>query len=523
MKRFLSLLLALTLALALAIPASADAYGYTVDGEDVGIIGSADGPTLILVGEDPEADAEAARKQREANLTALGGVVGQTNVLLDGKCIAFTDAAPEARNGRTMVPLRATLEAMGAQVDYDQATRSALVTGEKASFTHVIGSDVITLSDGTEVKMDVASYSTPSNRTMVPVRFFSQVLGYDVYWDNDYKLVFLLDEETFANEVDSQFTVLNDYLAKCAKSFDFSRNRKEEMTLSGTVKVIDSINGDRSYKYSGNASVLLGKDGTSMDLAVDLSELIGLIESVYGDALPAEYRAPLSKLDLSLRLGGDKVYFKSALLDALMASEGGVQGAWYAADLGMDYADYYTSAFENADQYTMGRILYSAMQQGDKNHFFDSWNGVSELSSMLASLMGDGTFQKVGSGYRWHFGVTELAAFVAELTGEEFTAQDAKDAGVEELNVDMRINGTSVEASYVAALNVGEETALRVEYTLSGNQNRANAKGSVQVRNVCDVTFQVSVTVRTTSERVPTAPPAGATVVDLSATAQDAA
>ena len=56
MKRFLSLLLALTLALALAIPASADAYGYTVDGKDVGIIGSADGPTFILVGEDLEAD-----------------------------------------------------------------------------------------------------------------------------------------------------------------------------------------------------------------------------------------------------------------------------------------------------------------------------------------------------------------------------------------------------------------------------------------------------------------------------------
>ena len=506
MKRFLSLLLALILVLALAIPASAD-------DKDIGVIGGADGPTLIITKENTKATAQ----QREQTIRSLGGTAGQTNVLLNDKCISFTDAAPEAKNGRTMVPLRATLEAMGATVDYEQATKTVTVTGEKASFTHVIGSDVITLSDGAEVKMDVASYSTPSNRTMVPVRFFSQVLGYDVYWDNDYRLVFLLDEDAFVREADSQFVVLNDYLARCVKSYDFARNHKEELKLSGTVKVIDSINGDRSYKYSGSAAVLLGKDGMSMDLTADLGELLGLFEGVSGSALPAEYREPLAKLDFSLRLGGDKVYFKSALLDALTAAEGGVQGAWYAADLGMDYADYYASLFENTDQYTIGHILYSLMQQGDANHFFDSWNGVSELSSMLAALMGDGTFTKSGVGYRWHFGVSELAKFISTLTGEPFTEQDAEEAGVKELNVDMRINGTSVEASYKAALNVNEEAALRVEYTLSSDQNRMSAKGSVQVRNVCDVTFQANVTMRTTDERISTAPPTGAVVVELSA------
>lgn len=512
MKRILSLLLALTLALALAIPASADDQG-------IGVIGGADGPTFIITAESTKATAQ----QREQAIRSLGGTPGQTNVLFGGRCIAFTDAAPEAKDGRTMVPLRAALEAMGATVDYEQATKTVTVTGEKASFTHVIGSDVITLSDGTEVKMDVASYATASNRTMIPVRFFSQVLGYDVYWDNDYKLVFLLDEDAFVHGVDSQFAVLNAYLSRCVKNYDFARNHKEEMKLSGTVKVIDSINGDRSYKYSGNVAVLLGKDGMSMDLTADLGELVGLVESVSGSALPVEYREPLTKLDFSLRLGGDKVYFKSALLDVLMASEGGAQGAWYAADLGMDYADYYTSVFEKADQYTVGHILYSVMQQGDANHFFDSWNGVSELSSMLASLMGDGTFTKSGADYRWHFGASELAKFISELTGESFTEQDAKDAGVEELSADMRINGTSVEASYKAALNVNEEAALRVEYTLTGDQNRMSAKGSVQVRNVCDVTFQADVTVRATNERVSTVPPTGAAVVDLSAAGQSVA
>ena len=202
MKKLIALLLALMLALALAVPASAA-------GEDIGIIGGADGPTYILVSADPKAAATVSKEQREQNIKALGGVAGQVNVLLGDRCIAFTDAVPEVKNGRTMVPLRAALEAMGARIEFDQATKTAIVTGEKASFTHVVGSDVITRADGSTVKMDVHSYVTPSNRTMVPVRFFSQVLGYDVFWDNGYRMAFLLDGETFAEKVDSRLTILN--------------------------------------------------------------------------------------------------------------------------------------------------------------------------------------------------------------------------------------------------------------------------------------------------------------------------
>ena len=540
MKRFLSLLLALTLALALAIPASADAYGYTVDGKDVGIIGSADGPTFILVGEDleadtvdgkdvgiigsadsptfilvredSEADAEAARAQREATITALGGVVGQTNVLLNDKCIAFTDAAPEARNGRTMVPLRATLEAMGAQVDYDQATRSALVTGEKASFTHVIGSDVITLSDGTEVKMDVASYATASNRTMVPVRFFSQVLGYDVFWDNDYRMVFLLDEETFTKKVDSRLAILNGYLAGNAKRFDASKNYKEDVTLSGTVKVIDSIKGDRSYPYSGKASVLLGKDGMSMSLSADLGDLAELLEGL-GGKLPEAYRALTVKPELEA-IFSDKLYFRSPLLDAAMAKVDGTQavsGAWYATDAVMSFPDLYESMYGSNEDYTVGKALYAMMKQGDANRFYESWSGTEQLAAAAVEMFGDETFTKSGSGYKWHFGKEELAMLLAEAV-PGFIA----DSGVEELSIDMTLRSDGgVELKYTASTSINEEAALRIDYTLAGNSSRMTVKGAVQLRNICDVRFDAAISVRTTSEKPLTAPPAGATIITL--------
>ena len=559
MKKLIALLLALMLALALAVPASAagedigiiggadgptyilvsadpkaaatgedigiiggaDGPTYILvsadpkaaaAGEDIGIIGGADGPTYILVSADPKAAATVSKEQREQNIKALGGVVGQVNVLLGDRCIAFTDAVPEVKNGRTMVPLRAALEAMGARIEFDQATKTAIVTGEKASFTHVVGSDVITRADGSTVKMDVRSYVTPSNRTMVPVRFFSQVLGYDVFWDNGYRMAFLLDEETFAEKVDSRLTILNDYLAGNAKRFDASKNYKEDVTLSGTVKVIDSIKGDRSYPYSGKASVLLGKDGMSMSLSADLGDLAELLEGL-GGKLPEAYRALTVKPELEA-IFSDKLYFRSPLLDAAMAKVDGTQavsGAWYATDAVMSFPDLYRSMYGGNEDYTVGKVLYAAMKQGDANRFYEGWSGTEQLAAAAVELFGDETFTKSAGSYKWHFGKEELAKLLAEAI-PGFIA----DSGVEELSIDLTLRSDGgVELKYTAAMNAKEEAAFRIDYTLTGNSSRMTVKGAVQVRNVCDVTFDAAVSVRTTSEKPLTAPPAGATIITL--------
>ena len=532
MKKLIALLLALMLALALAVPASAagedigiiggaDGPTYILvsadpkaaaAGEDIGIIGGADGPTYILVSADPKAAATVSKEQREQNIKALGGVAGQVNVLLGDRCIAFTDAVPEVKNGRTMVPLRAALEAMGARIEFDQATKTAIVTGEKASFTHVVGSDVITRADGSTVKMDVHSYVTPSNRTMVPVRFFSQVLGYDVFWDNGYRMAFLLDEETFAEKVDSRLTILNGYLAGNAKRFDASKNYKEDVTLSGTVKVIDSIKGDRSYPYSGKASVLLGKDGMSMSLSADLGDLAELLEGL-GGKLPEAYRALTVKPELEA-IFSDKLYFRSPLLDAAMAKVDGTQavsGAWYATDAVMSFPDLYRSMYGSGDGRTVGHILYAMMKQGDANRFYESWSGTEQLAAAAVEMFGDETFTKSGSGYKWHFGKEELAMLLAEAI-PGFIA----DSGVEELSIDMTLRSDGgVELKYTASTSINEEAALRIDYTLAGNSSRMTVKGAVQLRNICDVRFDAAISVRTTSEKPLTAPPAGATIITL--------
>ena len=167
------------MALTLAVPALAAGEA------DVSIIGGADGPTMISV--TPFTLQPPTQEQIDAYLTARGGTPGQINVMVDGKCVPFDRVYPALISGRTMVPLRGVLEFLGARVDYDAATRTATVTGEAVSFTHVIGTDKITLGEGGgELTMDVAS-AIQNGSTLVPLRFFSQALGYDVFWDKDYR------------------------------------------------------------------------------------------------------------------------------------------------------------------------------------------------------------------------------------------------------------------------------------------------------------------------------------------------
>lgn len=132
-------------------------------------------------------------------------------------------------------------------------------------------------------------------------------------------------------------------------------------------------------------------------------------------------------------------------------------------------------------------------------------------------MFGDETFTKSGSGYKWHFGKEELAKLLTEAgVDAEAVPGFIADSGVEELSIDltMRSDG-GVELKYTASTSINEEAALRIDYTLAGNSSRMTAKGTVQVRNVCDVTFDAAVSVRTTSEKPLAAPPAGATIITL--------
>jgi hypothetical protein len=102
-----------------------------------------------------------------------------------------SDAPPLLREGRTLVPLRAIFEWLGAKVDYDSATRGITATKDPHVVRLRVGGATASV-DGAMVQLDVAAIET-GGRTYVPLRFVSEALGAEVDWDAEARTVTVID------------------------------------------------------------------------------------------------------------------------------------------------------------------------------------------------------------------------------------------------------------------------------------------------------------------------------------------
>jgi len=101
-----------------------------------------------------------------------------------------TDVAPIIINGRTMVPMRSIFENLGAEIAWDDATKT--VTGtKKGTEIKIKIDDTKAMVDGEEVALDVSA-TIVDGRTLVPVRFVSETLGCQVSWNEVNKKVNIL-------------------------------------------------------------------------------------------------------------------------------------------------------------------------------------------------------------------------------------------------------------------------------------------------------------------------------------------
>ncbi len=106
---------------------------------------------------------------------------------VNGKYVK-TPLEPIIMNDRALVPVREVFEAMGAEVGYSGATREITISSADIYILLKIGSDKVfvngsrlTIPDGV-VPMLIAKMGE-SAKTMVPVRFVSESLGMNVYFD----------------------------------------------------------------------------------------------------------------------------------------------------------------------------------------------------------------------------------------------------------------------------------------------------------------------------------------------------
>jgi hypothetical protein len=101
-------------------------------------------------------------------------------VLLDGNLMTF-DVPPQIINNRTMVPLRAIFEAMGAKVDWVGETQTVTGTKDDTVVILKIGDTSPTIN-GIVVPIDQPAV-IKENRTLAPLRFVAEAFGGTVDWE----------------------------------------------------------------------------------------------------------------------------------------------------------------------------------------------------------------------------------------------------------------------------------------------------------------------------------------------------
>jgi hypothetical protein len=117
-------------------------------------------------------DFSAIEELLSVTTPTLRFTIGRNDFRYNG-AIRQAEAAPFISQGRTMIPLRVIAEALGAEVNWDEDTRTVMITARGETF-----------------KLDDMGIIV-NGRTFVPVRYVSETLGAAVRWDEANQTVYI--------------------------------------------------------------------------------------------------------------------------------------------------------------------------------------------------------------------------------------------------------------------------------------------------------------------------------------------
>ena len=116
--------------------------------------------------------------------------IGNKTALLNGKPVIL-DSAPfiDTKTNRTLVPLRFIAEAFKAEVQWNSSLRTVTINGKNKSIVLQIGNGMAVVN-GKSISLDQPPV-IENGRTMVPIRFISEILGATVKWVPENKSIII--------------------------------------------------------------------------------------------------------------------------------------------------------------------------------------------------------------------------------------------------------------------------------------------------------------------------------------------
>lgn len=276
-------------------------------------------------------------------------------VYLNDERITF-DQPPIIIDGRTLVPLRAIFEAMGASVDWHGDTRSVTSTKRDLSLMFNIDGYVMN-KNGVDIYMDVPAQLI-DGYTMVPLRAVSEAFGATVDWDGDNRVIYIssyqkqnafivnADAPITSNDAGFVRTVLcNNKLLRVNEENIHSAFEPTRATFNGIIELIIQEAGADDVTYffysghggrDGHISPTYNNDTHDGSFTLTPQELINSLDRIPGTIvviLDSCYSGAINNLQ-GLDTGKYKILTASGASEYSNASDLSVIPNWSTEQLG---------------------------------------------------------------------------------------------------------------------------------------------------------------------------------------------
>lgn len=352
-------------------------------------------------------------------LCTVTAAENEIKVYVNGYEIA-TDVSPIIKEGRTLLPVRAICQAIGASVSWEDETKIVTVTGFDYVMVLQVGSKSLKLyfdgntEPGAVIECDVAPEIT-DGRVMLPLRAMCEALEFDVEWNGDTREVQIEQRINTQKDADggikvdkSNVKVHGRYIYKdgaLKSSLPASgieiRFRGTEIALdlttnnSGYIHVFVDGNEELSFDYKDDARILLPSGTQEITLAENLENKIHTVKilksnegadniitwnKLYTDG---ELLAPPISKARKIQIVGDSITCGSASLNFPENENGSESGNKYE-DAVLSYASWLGRMFDADTELfaRSGMSMYDCMTTKDTPLYdmldyyagiYDSW------------------------------------------------------------------------------------------------------------------------------------------------------
>ena len=135
---------------------------------------------------------------------------------------------PIIRDDRTLLPIRAAAEAMGASVAWEEETQTTVLAKDNTVILLTIGSNIAYLNEEKQT-LDIQPIIL-NDRTMLPVRFIAESFGYDVEWNGVAQIITITKANAAQNDT------VTDKATDTSKEENMNKSIVVYFSRTGTTK-----------------------------------------------------------------------------------------------------------------------------------------------------------------------------------------------------------------------------------------------------------------------------------------------